>query len=87
MAASATAGCSLRSHGGEAATVGWRRLRWQRRAQLDSVAAVVHSRGLAAAANDSAAVEAGAEGSRQLRSNSRGPRLRLKKKAMAVAEE
>ncbi|RWW66106.1 hypothetical protein BHE74_00026547 [Ensete ventricosum] len=87
MTASATAGCSLRSHGGEAATVGWRRLRWQRRARLDSIAAIVHGRGLVAAANDNAVIDAGVEGSRQLRSNSRGSQLRLKKKAMVVAEE
>ncbi|RWW86218.1 hypothetical protein BHE74_00005009 [Ensete ventricosum] len=39
------------------------------------------------AANDSVVVEAGAGGSRQLRSNSRGSRLRLKKRAVTVAEE
>ncbi|RWW68977.1 hypothetical protein BHE74_00023460 [Ensete ventricosum] len=40
------AGCSLRSHGGEVVAVGWRWLQWQRRVQLDIIAAVVRDRGL-----------------------------------------
>ncbi|RZS25639.1 hypothetical protein BHM03_00058863, partial [Ensete ventricosum] len=39
-------GCSLRSHGGEVVAVGWRWLQWQRRVQLDIIAAVVRDRGL-----------------------------------------
>ncbi|RZS13204.1 hypothetical protein BHM03_00044751 [Ensete ventricosum] len=45
-----------------------------------------HPRSIAAA-NKNVVVEAGAGGSRRLRSSSRGPQLRLKKKATAMAKE
>ncbi|RWW02115.1 hypothetical protein GW17_00034810 [Ensete ventricosum] len=94
MAASATASCSLRSHGGEATTAGWRWLRWQRRARFDSYDRGDYGDGgkaatslLFCAANGSTMVEVSCGGSRQLCSSSRGPRLWLKKRVVAMAEE
>ncbi|RWW66903.1 hypothetical protein BHE74_00025697 [Ensete ventricosum] len=66
MAASATASCSLRSHGEEAATTGWRWLPWQRRARFDSYDRGDYGDGGKAA--------------------TRGPRLWLKKRVVAMAE-